>query len=706
VTQARRTYRRASPNQKQPIEHGLREIVLIFFCFVGVYLFGSLLTYDARDPGWSFRGQVEEIHNRGGVAGAWLADVFINLFGYFSYLFPIIVGYIGWLIYQRRHHAILAEPKGLIVPGVGFLLTLSAGCGLAIVHFSAESALLPSHAGGILGIVVGKSLQSIFSQLGATLLLIALFFTGVTLLTGLSWLKVMDILGFYTLLWFPVVQRFLFEQFLPRFFYHLQHFFDVIRNFFQAVWQRLSGWSSAFYRRWQDRRTAWQTEREEFLDEDEEEDDYFIKDDPLACPAESSKQPIDTTTIPGSAISNAATTRQDESLLPVLNLLDAPSPVSTSVVDSEALAQQLVDIFNSSRIDVDIKSIYTGPVLTGFEVQPTPMVGNLEELGEILTQALQLPITHVVMTMPGVLGIEIPHPEREAIFLRELLSTPDFQEYPSPLVIALGKDVIGQPVMVDLTRVPHLLLAGNDGAEKNMALHTALLSLLYKATPQLLRLILIDNVTLDLTVYADLPHLLTPIITETAQVLPVLQWCEQEMERRYRLMAEKNVRNIEGYNQMLLQAEVTQTDSTPTAISPLPYLVLVIPEMAEIMKTDIGIHAEEIITRLTQKARASGIHLLLATQYPSVNVITGLLKANMPNRIAFQVASKSESRTILGQMGAETLLGSGDMLYMTAGTGIPVRVHGSFVSVYEVRRVVADLKKRAAPDYIDLQSPA
>lgn len=699
MTQARRTYRRAASPNQQPIEYGLREAVLFTFYAMGLYLLGSLLSYDARDPGWSFRGQVEEIHNWGGIAGAWLADIFINLFGYFSYLFPIIVGYIGWLIFQRRHHDILAEPKNLIVPGIGFLLTLSAGCGLAIVHFSAESALLPSHAGGILGIVVGKSLQSVFSQLGATLFLIVLFFTGVTLLTGLSWLKVMDTFGFYTLLWLPIIQRFFLEQFLPLMLYYLQRLVGMIKNFFGAIWQRLAGWGRSLYRRWQDRRVAWQAEREEFLDND----DYYIKDDPLTQPADSSQPPLDTT-VSAATTTEAVTTRQDESLLPALSLLDTPAAVSTPVVDTDALTQRLVEIFSTLQVTIEIKSIHSGPVVTGFEVQPTPMVDNLEEVAEFLTQSLQLPVTHVVITKPGVLGIEIPHPEREVISLHELLSTADFQEHPSPLVIALGKDVVGQAVMVDLTRVPHLLLAGSDSAEKNIALHTMLLSLLYKATPQLLRLVLIDSVTLDLAMYTDLPHLLTPVITETARVLPTLQWCEQEMERRYRLMAEKSVRNIDGYNQMLLQTEVTHTDTPPAVIEPLPYLVIVIPEMAEVMKTDIATAAEEIMTRLTQKARAAGIHLLLATQYPSINVITGLLKANMPNRIAFQVTSKSESRTILGQMGAETLLGSGDMLYMTAGTGIPVRVHGGFVSTYEVRRVVADLKKRAAPAYIDLQT--
>ncbi|BAP56254.1 DNA segregation ATPase FtsK [Thioploca ingrica] len=711
--QARRTNRRSSAPKEKLIGHGLREIVLIFFCFVALYLFVSLLTYYGGDPGWSHSGPVEEVRNKGGVAGALFADIFFYLFGYFAYLFPIMVGYSGWLIYQGRHHDILAEPRNLIIPSIGFILTLSAGCGLAIVHFMAESALLPTHAGGILGLWIGNGLVSIVDRLGATLILLALFFTGMTLLTGLSWLRLMDKLGYHTLLWLPVLERFFSQQFLPWLFEYSQQGLRVIKQLLRILLVKLITWSKFAYARWQVRRKEWRKERERYADYDdsdyEAEEDYFLnekqQDNELASASPSIKPKTESPPLPEPE-EIAATAFKIEPptppLLPVLDWLD-PTPTKTSPTNFKNLSSRMEEAFATLQIEAIVNTIHPGPVLFGFEVQTiTPINTNhLTELGEALAKVLQVTI-RAVETQPGILTVEMPSPKRQTIYLSELLNSPEYQNNLSPLPVALGQDMSGQAVIVDLTRIPHILMAGSESAEKDLALHTLILSLLFKSPPSKVRLILVNNSAQVFSTYTDLPHLLTPIIADMQRTTHALQWCVQEMERRYRLMATLSVRNIDDYNQALLNPATLARLPEPDTQKPLFYVVVMISEIDELMKNSSGAQAEEAITRLTQKARAAGIHLILATQYPSVNVITGLLKANIPTRMAFRVTNKSESRTILGQMGAENLLGQGDMLYMTAGTGMPVRVHGSFISATEIHRVVSNLKQQAIPNYINL----
>lgn len=711
--QARRTNRRSNAPKEKLIGHGLREIVLIFFCFIALYLFVSLLTYYGGDPGWSHSGPVEEVRNKGGVAGALFADIFFYLFGYFAYLFPIMVGYSGWLIYQGRHHDILAEPRNLIIPSIGFILTLSAGCGLAIVHFMAESALLPTHAGGILGLWIGNGLVSIVDRLGATLILLALFFTGMTLLTGLSWLRLMDKLGYHTLLWLPVLERFFSQQFLPWLFEYSQQGLRVIKQLLSILLVKLMTWSKFAYARWQVRRNEWRKERERYADYDESdyeaEEEYFLDekqhDNELASASPSIKPKTESPPLPEPE-EIAATAFKIEPptppLLPVLDWLD-PTPTRTSPTNFKNLSSRMEEAFATLQIEAVVNTIHPGPVLFGFEVQTiTPINTNhLTELSEALAKVLQVTI-RAVETQPGILTVEMPSPKRQTIYLSELLNSPEYQNNLSPLPVALGQDMSGQAVIVDLTRIPHILMAGSESAEKDLALHTLILSLLFKSPPSKVRLILVNNSAQIFSTYTDLPHLLTPIIADMQRTTPALQWCVQEMERRYRLMATLSVRNIDDYNQALLNPTTLARLPEPDTQKPLFYVVVMISEIDELMKNSSGAQAEEAITRLTQKARAAGIHLILATQYPSVNVITGLLKANIPTRMAFRVTNKSESRTILGQMGAENLLGQGDMLYMTAGTGMPVRVHGSFISATEIHRVVSNLKQQATPNYINL----
>ena len=717
INQARRINRgnrRVKANKnKRLIGHGLREIVLIFFGFVALYLFVSLLTYYGGDPGWSHSGPVEEIRNKGGVAGALFADTFLYLFGFFAYLFPIMVGYMGWLIYQGRHHDILAEPKNLIVPGIGFVLTLSAGCGLAIVHFMAESALLPTHAGGILGLWIGNGLVSIVDRLGATLILLALFFTGVTLLTGLSWLKLMDTLGYHTLLRLPVIKKYMGQQFLPWFLDLLKRGLQVIKNILKFLFNKLRQWTSQAFTRFQKRRAEWREERER-EQYDIDDDDYYYDDDFEDKERVKNKQPIVDVISPKSQPTLSDTTPitqtplpqiiiKTQALLPALSLLE-PVSIPSNSPDIQILSQQMKDAFATLQVEVDINTVRLGPVLNGFEVNPiTPINTNhLDKLGDELADVLKVENVRVVENQPGVLSVEIPSSQRQTIYLSELLNSPEYQDNISPLAVALGCDVSGQPVVVDLTRVPHILIAGNDAEEKNMAIDTLILSLLFKSAPEKMRLLLIDNNEREFSVYADLPHLLVPIITDIEQISPALQWCIQEMERRYRLMASMEVRNIEDYNQaQLLQTNENVSEDTESNTA-LFYVVVIINEIAQLMTTTLETQIDKSITRLAQKARAAGIHIILATHYPTVNVITGLIKTNIPTRMAFRVTNKSESRTILGQIGAETLFGQGDMLYMTAGTGMPVRVHSSYASDTEVQNVIADLKARAVPSYIDL----
>lgn len=641
ISQARRSNKRKTRSRKSRlIEQELREILFIFFCFMGLYLFVSLLTYAPNsDPGIWRSPQAVEIQNQGGIVGALFADIFFNLFGYLAYLFPLMVTYIGWLIYQGGHYEILKKPKSLIIPTIGLFLTLSASCGLAIVHFMAESALLPTHAGGILGIWVGKSLESIVDSFGATLILLALFFTGVTLLTGFSWLRLMDILGYHTLVRLPVLRRYLNQKFFP-----------WIMKYATILFRLVQHWSKAAYTRWQNRKNRHHTP----INRDNSSASKIWEDHAPIYP------------IP--------------SLLPAFNLLEPASNLVT-LPNINRLAELMTEAFAALKVQVEVNGVYPGPVFTGFEVQTiTPINSNyLDELGDALKQKLKVENIQIVENELGVLDIEMQNWERETIYLSELINSPDYQNNHSPLTVALGKNITGKPVIVDLRCAPHILIVSGDDSEKTMTINTLILSLLYKSSPDTLRILLID----DSNIYADLPHLLSPVITDVTQIPQALNWCVEEMKNRYHLMASRGVRNIENWHQ-------------DTSNAPMPYIILIIKQLEPI----IGVEEQvgRSITDLIQKSRAAGIHLILAIASSGINTVTALIKAHIPTRIAFKVATQVESRHILATNGTKILLGKGDMLYMTAG--ILSRVHGSFVSEQEVQNVVADLKARATPDYI------
>jgi len=681
LAQARRK-KAETPKINAQVSKGLREGMLFILSALAVYLFLSLVTYNPEDPGWSHRGPGDVVHNFGGVVGAWFADIFLYLFGVMAYLFPLMVGFSGWLVYRGRTPTGGIDVHVLSIRWAGFLLTVASGCGLATLHFNVAPGSLPLDAGGVFGNLVGQGLASLFSYLGATLFLLALFLTGVTLFTGLSWLSLMDWTGRMTLAllaWLGV---------------------------------QLAGLKARIemYRARQRREEPSETRR---------------KKQKIAKRKAPRIEPVIKKVEPSERVERERQVKlfdaPPNTELPPLALLDGPREHVDGYSESalEALSKLVEMKLADFGIEVEVVAVQPGPVITRFELQPGSgvKVSQITNLAKDIARGLSAISVRVVDVIPGksVIGLEIPNESREIVALSEILSSSDYDEAASPLTLALGKDIGGQPVVADLARMPHLLVAGTTGSGKSVAINAMVLSLLYKALPKDVRVIMIDPKMLELSVYEGIPHLLTPVVTDMKEAANALRWCVGEMERRYKLMAALGVRNIGGYNKKVQEAidkgepipdplfnpdEVLEENPEPPMLEPLPFIVIIIDELADMMMV-VGKKVEELIARLAQKARAAGVHLILATQRPSVDVITGLIKANIPTRIAFQVSSKIDSRTILDQAGAEQLLGHGDMLYLPPGTAIPTRVHGAFVDDAEVHRVVAHLKGIGEPDYIE-----
>jgi S-DNA-T family DNA segregation ATPase FtsK/SpoIIIE len=667
---------------RAPLARGTREGLFILVSAAAVFLLLSLASFSPDDPGWSHTGRIGEVLNHGGVAGAWLADVLLYLFGYMAYLFPVMVAHAGWMLTRlpdakspgRGEHL---DGLHLTARGVGFVLTLAAGCGLASLHYQAGT-VLPLDAGGVLGAVVGTSFRDILGILGATLLLLAVFLSGFSLFTGVSWLTIMDATGFWTL------------------------------------W--LLGRATAGVRRLSEYRLARRARRKREAQVDvarkRKKERVAPRIEPLVAPVEPSVRSQKERQVP---LFDLPT---DASGLPPLGLLDEP-PKSRHTISHaalEAMSRQVELKLRDFGIEVEVVAVHPGPVITRFELQPAPgvKVSRITNLAKDLARSLSTMSVRIVEVIPGksVIGLEIPNEERELVCLSEIVKSSSYDRDPSPLTLALGKDIGGQPVVVDLARMPHLLVAGTTGSGKSVAVNAMVLSLLYKSKASDVRLIMIDPKMLELSVYEGIPHLLAPVVTDMAQASSALRWCVAEMERRYQIMSTLGVRNIAGYNRKLKEAAdkgeklrdpmFTPSEEHPEApeLEKLPLIVVVVDELADLMMTT-GKKVEQLIARLAQKARASGVHLILATQRPSVDVITGLIKANIPSRIAFQVSAKVDSRTVIDQMGAESLLGHGDMLYLGPGTSHLVRVHGAFVSDQEVHRVVNHLRKQGKPAYLE-----
>jgi len=674
------------------LAHGLKEGALIGLLALCGYLLLALFTYDPMDPGWTFTGDnlTEQVGNAGGRAGAWFADVLLSLMGYLAYLLPIMLAYRAWLIIRERNRDQLWSWPLFSLHTTGFVLVIVSGAALATQHFYQYTGALRESSGGILGQVISNLFLSAFNPIGSTLILLALFLSGMTVFTGMSWLRLMDRLGASVLF--------------------------------------VCGSAASFYRRLQQRREEKKTSQK-VQEVRKRAFEVEIKKEVHREP------PKIKALAPAKEVSKRVEKERQvmlfegevEGELPAISLLDkveSNTKRGYSTETLEAMSRMLEMKLKDFGIIAEVVAVQPGPVITRFEIQPAPgvKVSRITNLVKDLARSLAVISVRVVEVIPGksVVGIEIPNEDREIVRLSEVLSSRQYDESESPLTLALGHDIGGTPVVADLAKMPHLLVAGTTGSGKSVGVNAMLLSLLFKATPDEVRLIMIDPKMLELSVYDGIPHLLAPVITDMKDAANGLRWCVAEMERRYRLMAAMGVRGLSGFNRKVKDAikagepildplwkSEESLDETAPELTALPYIVVVVDEFADMMMI-VGKKVEELIARIAQKARAAGIHLILATQRPSVDVITGLIKANVPTRIGFQVSSKIDSRTILDQGGAEQLLGHGDMLYLPPGAGVPVRVHGAFVADEEVHRVVNDWVQRGEPEYIDevLEGPS
>ena len=669
----------APPADPGPMARLRHQAWLVVTAVAWLLLLLALATHDLRDPGFSTTGDGEPLRNKAGMIGSWLSDLGLFLFGY-SVWWLVPVGLRAWLSSLARgmrhdDEATQAAPAALprIAFWVGLALLMCASCALEWTRLYQLEPRLPGSAGGVLGYTLGPLSTHWLGFAGSGVLWIAALVAGMSLSLGFSWLALAERIG---------------------------SAFDALRE------QRQQRKEQA-----EDRRIgeAALVEREQVVEVERQEVEHL----PLV---------IEPTLLEVPKSERVAKERQQplfkelaDTKLPQVDLLDAPpSRVEAVTPESLEMTSRLIEKkLKDFGVEVRVVAASPGPVITRYEIEPATGVKGAQvvNLAKDLARSLSLVSIRVVETIPGknFMALELPNARRQTIRLAEILGSQVYNDAASQLTIALGKDIVGAPVVADLAKMPHCLVAGTTGAGKSVGINAMILSLLYKAEARDVRLILIDPKMLEMSVYEGIPHLLCPVVTDMKQAGNALNWCVGEMERRYKLMSKLGVRNLAGYNKKVAEATergeslpnpFSLTPEAPEPLERLPNIVVVIDELADLMMV-VGKKIEELIARLAQKARACGIHLVLATQRPSVDVITGLIKANIPTRLSFQVASKIDSRTILDQMGAEALLGQGDMLYLAAGTGLPTRVHGAFVSDDEVHRVVDYLRSQGEPNYIE-----
>ena len=644
----------------------------------------AFATYSSADPAFTTTGQTGAVQNKAGVLGAWLADGLYFLFG-FSAWWLLPIGLRAWLSALARTvragsaaplpeqpQALSALPRAAF--WVGLALLLAASCALEWTRLYRWEAQLPGHAGGVVGVLLGSLSMKWLGFAGSGVLWIAALVFGMALALRFSWIALADAIGAR---------------------------FDALRE------RRHDRIEQA-----EDRRIG-----ERALREREAVAPEMRLELPGPAPLQIAPQVV---AVPASG--RVAKERQrplfvelNDSRLPQVDLLDG-APARQEAVSPESLemTSRLIEKkLGDFGVAVRVVAAAPGPVITRYEIEPATGVKGAQvvNLAKDLARSLSLVSIRVVEVIPGktTMALELPNARRQTIRLAEILGSEVYNSAASPLTLGLGKDIVGNPVVADLAKMPHCLVAGTTGSGKSVGINAMILSLLYKAEARDVRCIMIDPKMLELSVYEGIPHLLAPVVTDMKQAAHALTWCVAEMERRYKLMSKLGVRQLSGYNKRIDEAAerggpignpFSLTPEAPEPLGRLPYVVVVIDELADLMMV-VGKKIEELIARLAQKARAAGIHLILATQRPSVDVITGLIKANIPTRLSFQVSSKIDSRTILDQMGAEALLGQGDMLYLAPGTGLPMRVHGAFVSDDEVHRVVEYLKSQGAPNYVE-----
>src|SRR3990167_1921687 len=679
-------YKQGSDNRpRRPLaiqmRRRLQEGLFLILVACAVFLFISLLTYHSHDPGWSSTGFGQKISNWGGRVGAWLADVFLLLFGIVAYFFPLMIILSGWLGLHEDRDA-HQKSNEWVFKSIGWLVLIFGSSGLVSFYF--ETPQLPANTGGMIGDLLKSGLSLLFNKTGSVLLLSTIVLCGITLVTGLSWLGIIDFIGEYV--------------------YRCWSYLLAYRSNKKAI--NIASLQP------EPRIDKFRFIHEELLTSERVVSlPPVLPPKPISHRMEKEKKKLEKVVFdPGIKLSPGS--------LPPLDLLNAP-PLMTekpfSNISFEELSLLVEQRLADFGVEVKVVAVHPGPIITRFELELAPgiKVSKISGLAKDIARSLSAVSVRVVEVIPGksVIGLEIPNENHELVTLRDILESQRYVQSRSPVSLVLGKDISGNPVVVDLTKMPHLLVAGTTGSGKSVSLNAMLLSMLFKSLPDQLRLILIDPKMLELSLYDGIPHLLTPVITDMKDAANALRWCVAEMDRRYRVMAALGVRNITSYNQKVTEAIkqgqplpmpgslVTDEASAKAHLEPIPLIVVIADELADMMMV-VGKKVEDLIARIAQKARAAGIHLILATQRPSVDVITGLIKANIPTRIAFQVSSRIDSRTILDQQGAEQLLGNGDMLYLPPGAGVPVRIHGAYVADEEVHRVAASWRTYCQPHYL------
>jgi DNA segregation ATPase FtsK/SpoIIIE, S-DNA-T family len=735
-------------SERQPLPNRLVRLLSearwMAIAVLTIYVVLIMASYNKLDPGWSHSNVVPRVYNLGGKAGAYLSDLMLFIFGFSAWWWIVWLLRSVWGGYRRLTRRFLSgeveEPEHrheTVIRVTGFAFLLVGSLGLEFLRMYTLPVQLPRAPGGVLGQLIGHAAHVGLGFTGATLLLLLLFVIGLSLFFHISWLNVAERIG--------GALEVCYEWMVHRYEDHE----DRRRGSMAAV----------------KRDEVVVHERAKHVEKHAEkpvriepqvvdnpftpakgdkrlDKDGAAKDDTAAtvaafaavpaapaagAPAEKfahAPAPVKieaaVTSVPMSerAVKERQGTLFQESRpgdLPPLALLDDPPQAQETVaIETLEFTSRLIEKkLSDFGVEARVVAAYPGPVVTRYEIEPATGVkgSQIVNLARDLARSLSLTSIRVVETIPGknYMALELPNPKRQIVRLSEIVGSKVYHDNASALTVALGKDIAGKPVVADLAKMPHLLVAGTTGSGKSVGINATILSLLYKADPADVRMILIDPKMLEMSVYEGIPHLLAPVVTDMRQAGHALNWAVNEMERRYKLMSKLGVRNLAGYNAKILEAAKREehipnpfsiTPDSPEPLEKLPTIVIIIDELADLMMV-VGKKVEELIARIAQKARAAGLHLILATQRPSVDVITGLIKANIPTRIAFQVSSKIDSRTILDQMGAETLLGMGDMLYMPPGTGLPIRVHGAFVSDDEVHRVVGHLKLQGEPNYIE-----
>ena len=714
----------------------IMEVGMIISCVFAFFLLLAMTSFHPADPGWSQAGLQSDVNNWVGPIGAWFADILFFILGSFAYSLPFCCAFLGWFLFQQTKTLLEIDYLTIGLRLIGVILLVLGSTGLLSLNVE---DIYNYTSGGIIGDVLSSSLIPYFSLVGTTLLLLCFFCTGFTLLSGISWVMIVDKIGELAI----DVSRFIYRTpakfkgstipLLP--FKRATPEHTDLAPADDNFWGSESE-NSNFEHHHDASYSVEPVLPQSILDEPDP-----VKSNPVSISELKNKitslgkslkvEPVMTEAELGSEPETELKIEIDKELLPDVSVNQKQGPMPSFALleradkvknpitpeELEIVSRLLEAKLADFNIEASVVGVYPGPVITRFEMDLAPgvKVSKITTLSKDLARSMSALSVRVVEVIPGksVIGLELPNKKRDMVRLSEVISADVFQSSESPLTMVLGADISGKPVVVDLAKMPHLLVAGTTGSGKSVGVNVMILSLLYKSTPEDVRMIMIDPKMLELSVYEGIPHLLSEVVTDMKEAANALRWCVGEMERRYKLMSALGVRNLKGYNSKVLNAiEVGEPIRDPLwkseesmetqapILGKLPAIVVVVDEFADMMMI-VGKKVEELIARIAQKARAAGIHLVLATQRPSVDVITGLIKANIPTRIAFQVSSKIDSRTILDQGGAEALLGAGDMLYLPPGTGVPTRIHGAFVDDHEVHAVVADWKKRGAPQYID-----